>query len=73
MEPKYKKLIGVIVLIVGLTVYAFAAMGLGVAYVPEMWMVELLYYATAGVIWVWPAGKLIAWMSRPKASGGEQS
>jgi hypothetical protein len=28
------------------------------------WTVELLFYAVAGIIWVWPAKWLIAWAVR---------
>ena len=28
------------------------------------WAIELLFFALAGVLWVWPAKRLIAWAVR---------
>ncbi len=66
MTQSTRKLIGTVVLLVFLTVYAFVAMLVAVALQVDAgkWT-ELGYYVVAGLLWVIPAGLLIRWMSRP--------
>lgn len=63
---RLRKLIGTIVLLIGLTLYAFLIMTIAVSgHIPENGFVQFLYYITAGVIWAFPAKYLIVWMVRP--------
>jgi hypothetical protein len=61
-----RKLIGAVLLLVFVTVYALVAMTIGAARLPgtSTW-VQTAYYAVAGLIWVIPAGLIIKWMQRP--------
>jgi hypothetical protein len=34
------------------------------------WLLELAFFALAGILWVWPAKRLIAWAVRGPAGGG---
>ena len=66
MRPRSRKLLGTIVLLLLLAVYAtFAAIiGSGrIARAPQ-W-VQFAFYLTTGLAWVIPAGLLIRWMQRP--------
>lgn len=66
MNVRLKKLIGTVVTVVFLFVYSLAAMLLAERLLPgTSGLVQLGYYATAGLIWVVPVGALITWMQRP--------
>ena len=69
LTPRYKKLIGAVVIIVWVPVYALVAMRLGVAILPEAnSLVALMYYVIAGTAWIIPIGLMLPWMSRePRA------
>jgi hypothetical protein len=63
-----RKLIGAVVLVVFVLVYALVAMTIGAAKLPgTSLLVQTLYFAIAGLIWVIPAGLIIKWMQRPDA------
>ena len=59
----WRKLVGMALIVVGLTVYAGLAAWIGGALRPFPWIVELVYYAVAGVLWVFPIRMLLRWMS----------
>ena len=69
LSPHVKKLIGTLVTLAWLFVYVLIAMSIGVRVLPHAnWLVELLYYALAGTLWIIPVGLLLPWMYRePKA------
>jgi hypothetical protein len=68
MSPRIKKLIGTIVTLLWIPVYAFIAMGIGVRVLPNApWYVSLLYYALAGTLWIVPIGMMLPWMYREPA------
>lgn len=65
MSPRTKKLIGTIVTLIWIPIYAFIAMGIGVRVLPYApWYVSLAYYALAGTLWIIPIGLMLPWMSR---------
>ena len=65
LTPSTKKLIGTIVILIWLPIYALVAMRIGVSLLPGANpLVELLYYAIAGTAWIIPIGLMIPWMSR---------
>ncbi|HSZ73347.1 MAG TPA: DUF2842 domain-containing protein [Rhizomicrobium sp.] len=65
MTPRVKKLVGTLLILLWLPVYALAAMGLGVHLLPHAhWIVAALYYALAGSLWAVPVGLLFPWMYR---------
>jgi hypothetical protein len=66
MRPRSRKLIGTIVLLLALAVYATIAAVIGsgrIARAPQ-W-VQFAFFLTTGLAWVIPAGLLIRWMQRP--------
>lgn len=70
MTMRLRKLIGTIVLVVFLAIYAIFAVALaGPILSGASKFVEMLYFIVAGLIWVVPAGVLISWMSRPDKTG----
>jgi hypothetical protein len=65
MPIRLRKLIGAVVLVLLVTVWALVAMAL--AQLPAIkanGAVEVIYYVVAGLGWVLPAMPLIRWMSR---------
>jgi hypothetical protein len=65
MHPRTRKLIGTVVLLLSLAVYAtFAAViGSGRIALAPQW-VQFAFFLTTGLAWVIPAGLLIRWMQR---------
>jgi Protein of unknown function (DUF2842) len=66
LSMRQRKLIGTVLLLVFIAVYALLAMV--AAMVLQMQsankVLELLYYVAAGLLWTIPAALLIRWMSR---------
>lgn len=65
MDVRTRKAVGCAVLLAYLAVYALIAAGVGVALAPVLptWA-ELIYYAIAGIIWIFPLKPLFGWMNR---------
>ena len=63
---RLRLMIGTMVLVVGLAVYALLAMRLAVAVLPDSTPVQVVFYAVAGVAWVWPAAWLTRWIHQKK-------
>jgi hypothetical protein len=68
MTPHTKKLIGTVLMLVWLVIYALVVTGLGVHILPHAaWYVSLLFYALSGVLWMVPIGLALPWMyAEPK-------
>jgi hypothetical protein len=69
LTPHTKKLIGTIVILIWVPIYALLAMRVGISLLPDAnpWA-ELLYYAVAGTAWILPIGLMLPWMIRePRA------
>ncbi|MDR3375827.1 MAG: DUF2842 domain-containing protein, partial [Ancalomicrobiaceae bacterium] len=63
MPPRLKRLIGAIVILVFVIVYAFIASFVGDAVVASTSrLVQVLYFAVAGLVWIVPVGFVILWM-----------
>ncbi len=58
----FRKITGLIGLIVLLILYSFAAMQIAVNFLPDSRWAELAYYPLVGVIWIFPAMKIVNWM-----------
>ena len=65
MDTRARKAFGCLGLLGYLAVYAVLAASLGVWLAPLLptWA-ELIYYAIAGVAWIFPLKPLFAWMNR---------
>jgi hypothetical protein len=71
MRARTRKLVGTVLLLIVLTIYSLLVMLAAAAVLPTGGkIVELIFYAIAGVAWVLPAGYLIKWMyaAPPEAS-----
>jgi len=68
LNPRIKKLIGTIVMVVWIAFYVLIAMGVAVHVLPHAnGLVAFLYYAIAGTIWIIPIGLMLPWMNREPA------
>jgi hypothetical protein len=64
MPVRLKKLIGLVLILIWLFFYVLLAAKLAVSILPNAhWLVQVLYYAFAGVAWIVPPGFLFGWMS----------
>lgn len=65
MDMRTRKALGCVVLLAYIVIYALLAASLGVALVPVIptWA-QLLFYAIAGIVWIFPLKPLFAWMNR---------
>lgn len=57
-------LIGSLGLVLGLAIYGLVVMALAVELLPRHWIVQAVFYAAAGIAWVWPAAWLTRWMQQ---------
>ena len=65
MPIRLRKFIGLMVLLAWLFVYVMLAVGLAMRLLPGAhWTAQLLFYAVAGIAWVFPARYLITWISK---------
>lgn len=67
MTIRTRKLVGTLVLMLVLAVYALLALATAIVLQVNQAskFAELAYYLVAGLLWVVPAGAIISWMSRP--------
>ena len=73
MGMRWKKFIGVFLLIGIIAIYALLVMRTAVAVLPSAGpILEFLFYATAGLAWVIPVRYLIVWMNTPGPKDQEQ-
>ena len=71
MPVRLKKLIGTVLLVLLVIVYALLATIVAVAQLAESGpLVHLAYFLLSGLLWVLPAMAIIKWMSTP-ARGSE--
>lgn len=67
MSPTARKLLGLVVLLVFVGVYALLAMRLAVEILPDNLIVQTIFYLIAGVAWVPPMLPLVRWMQAKDA------
>lgn len=65
MNIRTRKALGCFVLLAYIAIYTVLAASLGVAFVPLIptWA-QLVFYAVAGVVWIFPLKPLFAWINR---------
>lgn len=69
MPVRVRKLIGTILLVLLVVIYAMVATIVAVAQLAEAGpLVHLAYFFFTGLLWVLPAMLIIKWMAGPKAS-----
>lgn len=68
MPERLRKFIGMVVLVLFVVIYALVVATIPIQNIPGslIWVA----YAAAGLIWVLPAGLIIAWMQKPRPPQG---
>ena len=67
MPDRLRKLIGSIVLVIFVVIYALIVMTIAAAKLPgASGLAQLAFYLVAGLAWVVPAAALIYWMQKPR-------
>lgn len=68
MTQRTRKLIGAILCIVSIVVWASLATSIYLAFPPDLpWYVLIGYFVVAGMGWFLPAAVIIRWMAKPDA------
>lgn len=66
MPARLRKVLAAAALLVFVPVYALFAMAIAAAHLPgTSILVQTIYFAVAGLLWIFPAGVIITWMRRP--------
>ncbi|WP_417458676.1 DUF2842 domain-containing protein [Kordiimonas sp.] len=65
-KPAARSLWGMLALIFGLMAYAFLAGGIGSMLNESSLIIQTIYYLVAGILWIFPARKILEWMGRGK-------
>ena len=69
MNPRIRKLVGLVLMLVFLLVYVVLAVGVA-GHLPHHPAISLLYFAIVGTAWGLPLFPLLSWMNRePKPKG----
>ncbi len=70
MHPRLRSLIGTVVIICLVVVYAVVATAIASATLAQSpWWVHLAYFVFTGILWILPAIVIIKWMAGPKKQG----
>lgn len=68
MTLRLKKLVGTLILVPFICLYALMTMVVATRVLPDLpGYGQALFYIGAGLLWIVPAGLLIKWMSKPTA------
>ena len=69
MTQSTRKLIGTILVIASIFVYAGLVMWLYMSFLGDQaWYILIAFFAVTGVCWFFPATWIIRWMSKPDAA-----
>lgn len=64
MPIRLRKFIGMIALVTLVVVYALVVITIPIQNISGF--LQAIYYVVAGLLWVIPAGAIIAWMEKPR-------
>lgn len=64
MTTSTRKAAGMAILVAAMIVYV-AVLAVLADYIPDHWLVRLIFFAVAGVAWVFPLRGLLRWINRP--------
>ena len=67
MPPRLRKLIGTVLIIILVLLYALVATTVAAATLgASPWYIHLLYFTVTGLLWILPAMLIIKWMEKPQ-------
>ncbi|TAD92038.1 MAG: DUF2842 domain-containing protein [Alphaproteobacteria bacterium] len=59
-----RKALGALILIGGLIAYCVAVAEIGAHLVGMHLAIQTVFYVVAGILWVWPAARVVRWAQR---------
>lgn len=69
MTMHMRKITGLLALLLMLVLYCGGCVYIAVQFLPENGFVEFIFYTVAGILWIFPAMRIIRWMYAPPAGG----
>lgn len=57
-------LAGSVFLVFGLAIYAALVVVIVTRFLPDRLLIDMAFYAVAGILWIWPAARLTRWMQQ---------
>jgi hypothetical protein len=64
MNPRAKRAVAALAVLAFLVAYVVVVITVG-ARLPDHWLIDLIFYATAGVAWGIPIIPILRWAERP--------
>ena len=68
-KPSARSASGMLILIVGLILYAFTAAAIGDTLIGSPLAIQTIFYTVAGIAWIFPVKKLLRWMDAGHKKG----
>ncbi len=65
MSPRLKKLLSIFILLPGFFLYIIVAITLA-EFIPANKFLQIVYFAIAGIVWIFPLKPLFLWINSPK-------
>jgi hypothetical protein len=65
---RWRSVVSGLLIVLGLAAYAVLVATVSL-WVPRHWAAELVFYLAAGLLWIWPAARLIAWAAHERTPG----
>ncbi len=62
-RPSHRSITGMLILIFGLSAYAFGVAAVGELIIDWSIAIQSIYYLIFGIIWIWPVKWLLKWMA----------
>ena len=62
-RPANRSIYGMLIIIFGLSAYAFLVAAGGDFLIETHIAVQVIYYLITGIVWIFPVGKLLRWMA----------
>ena len=64
MNPRAKRAVAALAVLIFLAAYVWAVIAIG-GVLPDHWLIDLVFYAVAGVAWGVPLIPILKWAERP--------
>lgn len=61
---RWRTMIGGLGLLLGLGLYVLITGAIGSSVLVDHWAAKLIYFPVAGLLWIWPAYKILKWAKK---------
>jgi hypothetical protein len=69
LEPSWRQPAGILLILVWITAWAVLVASAAPSIAGLHWLVHLVYYAVAGIVWILPLRPLLRWMETGRFRG----